>query len=150
MKNNFDITYLKRYVENQLTAEEDFEVGIAMQADPNLQMIVEGIEQFLETETTHPLEDFIKNSNAQLGEILSSYLDWSVDQRETLAPSEKSFKHWLFENKLFSKIPLAIVITLLSAVFITFFISKPLQIEIENPLKSVSYTHLTLPTIYSV
>lgn len=139
MKNNFDITYLKKYVENQLTAEEDFEIGIAMQTDPNLQMIVEGIEQYLETESSLPLEDFIKNSTAQLNEELSSYLSWSVDQTETLAPSEKSFKHWLAENNLFSKITLAIVITLLSSVFITFFLSTPLQIEIENPIKSISY-----------
>ena len=66
MKNNFDITYLKKYVENKLTAEEDFEIGIAMQTDPNLQMIVEGIEQYMETESALPLEDFIRNSNACL------------------------------------------------------------------------------------
>lgn len=139
MKNNFDIIYLKKYVENKLTAEEDFEIGIAMQTDPNLQMIIQGIEQYLETETTLSIEDFIQNSKGQLIENLSSYLNWSVDQTETLAPSEKSFKHWLTENNFFSKIPLAIVITLLGSVFITFFISKPLEIEIANPIKSISY-----------
>lgn len=139
MKNNFDIKHLKKYVENQLTEEEDFEIGIAIQSDPNLQIIVEGIEQYLETETSLPLEDFIKNSNAQVNEDLSSYLSWSIDQTETLAPSEKSFKHWLAENNLFSKIPLAIVITLLGAVFITFSLTQLLHIEIENPIKSISF-----------
>ena len=135
----FDIPYLKKYVENQLTAEEDIEVGIAMQSDPNLQLVVEGIELYLESEQSISLENFIKNGQGELLENLNPHLNWSVDKTETLAPSEKSFKHWLLENKLITKTPLAIVIALLSSVGITFLITQSFQIQIENPLKSISY-----------
>lgn len=139
MKNHFDISYLQQYVENQLTAEQDFEIGLAMQTNPDLQMVVEGIELYLESESDLPLKEFIQNSNQQLSEKVSSYLNWSLDQTETLAPSEKSFKHWLSENNFFSKITLAISITLLSAVMITFFLENTWQFQIKNPTKSISY-----------
>ena len=135
----FDIPYLKKYVENQLTAEEDIEIGIAMQSDPNLQLVVEGIEMYLESEQSTTLEDFVKNGQGELLENLNPHLNWSIDKTETLAPSEKSFKHWLLENKLFYKTTLAIVITLLTAVAATFLVTQSFHIQLDNPLKSISY-----------
>ena len=139
MNNKFDLTHLKKYVENQLSAEEDLAIGTALQNDSTLRLVVEGIELYLESEQDVSLEVFLGKNVLELNESLQPHLEWSVGKREQLAPSAQSFKHWLMENKLFSKTPLAIVIALLCAVFITFALTQPFDIEIKNPLKSVSY-----------
>ncbi|MEM6966716.1 MAG: hypothetical protein AAF573_18270 [Bacteroidota bacterium] len=139
MKRPYDIAYLKKYVENQLTTEEDMQVGSAIQNDPDLQLIVEGIEMYLESDQKESLEDFLENSNRQIFKNLASPLNWSIQKNGSLAPSEQSFQHWLLENQLFSKSPLGIVIALLSAAAVTFLFSKPLNFQIENPTKSMSY-----------